>query len=538
SPPGYRPDTKRPMNFVQLLKFAVGGLWRQKVRTALTLVGVMVGTCALAFSVSLGLGLRAFIDTEFKGRDDFWRVIVLVDQPPPDESTIPPDKLAVQGKMSDDRRDRLREALADQFQADEVRRGRRPRAPNLLTPDKLDTIARMPGVTEIRAFRVAQGHMRLGSEQTRPLMATSGPLADLSPRLVAGRLPSGPDAREVVVSEFALYQIGIRDDEELERAVGREVVLEVGEVENAPTLALAVALIGQRPPDELDPAQREALDKLVGEMRKNIDAFNLTPAEKLSLARLLAASNAPARTTAGTFTVCGVTRILTRAEKKKTTPLDSSELVAGDVFLPTETGDKLFARLPWVKEGTYLRADVRLSPDSDLPGTVARIEALGFRTYSGAKWFAAAKREVTLIAAGLNLFAFIALFVAAVGITNTLVTSVVERTKEIGILRAVGATRGQIMSLFLTEGALIGALGGLLGLGLGYALTLWADRWVQSLIAGQMDGQKMLSTTVFVFPSWLWLGSVGFAVGVTTLAALYPARRAARIHPIEALRFG
>ena len=185
-----------------------------------------------------------------------------------------------------------------------------------------------------------------------------------------------------------------------------------------------------------------------------------------------------------------------------------------------------------------MSADVRVTPGGDLPGTVKEIEALGFRTHSGAKWFAAAKREVTLIAAGLNLFALIALFVAAVGITNTLVTSVVERTKEIGILRAVGATRGQITGLFLTEGALIGCAGALLGLALAYALTLWADGWVQSLIAGQMDGQKMLSTTIFVFPSWLWAGSVCFAVGVTTLAALYPARRAANINPIEALRFG
>src|SRR5204862_5376257 len=136
-------------------------------------------------------------------------------------------------------------------------------------------------------------------------------------------------------------------------------------------------------------------------------------------------------------------------------------------------GDAHFSRLSWVKDRGVYSADVRVRPGGDLPGTVDAIEAMGFKTHSGAKWFAAAKREVTLIAAGLNLFALIALFVASVGITNTLVTSVIERTKEIGILRAVGATRGQIMSLFLLEGAIIGLLGAAFGLALSRGLAAW-----------------------------------------------------------------
>ena len=231
-------------------------------------------------------------------------------------------------------------------------------------------------------------------------------------------------------------------------------------------------------------------------------------------------------------------RVITREEQKTRTPLESWELTHADAFLPPATGEKLAGQLPWMKDRGFYNADVRVTPGGDLPGTVAAIEDMGFRTHSGAKWFAAAKREVTLIAAGLNLFAMIALFVAAVGITNTLVTSVIERTKEIGILRAVGATRGQIMSLFLLEGSLIGLLGALLGLALARGLAAWADDWVRGLINGQMDGRPMLSTTMFIFPWWLWGCAVVFAVGVTTLAALYPARRAARIHPIEALRYG
>jgi putative ABC transport system permease protein len=286
--------------------------------------------------------------------------------------------------------------------------------------------------------------------------------------------------------------------------------------------------------------------KLRSVLPHKLDAFDLSAAEKLELQKLLEAPPEPkyerpgesGKVVSGEFRVCGVVRVLTHEERKKQTPLDAWELAGGDAFLPAETGDSLNGQLPWVKGRGVYSADVRVRPGGDLPGTVQAIEAMGYKTHSGAKWFAAAKREVTLIAAGLNLFAFIALFVAGIGITNTLVTSVIERTKEIGILRAVGATRGQIMSLFLLEGALIGLLGAGLGLALAWGFAVWADDWVKGLIAGQMGDRPMLTTTIFEFPGWLWAGAVAFAVGVTTLAALYPARRAAKIHPIEALRYG
>src|SRR5207253_5071737 len=116
------------------------------------------------------------------------------------------------------------------------------------------------------------------------------------------------------------------------------------------------------------------------------------------------------------------------------------------------------------------------------------------------------------------------------------VTSVVKRTREIGILKAVGATRGQVLGIFITEGAAIGILGAVLGLALARTCAIPADRWVLNMIEGQMGGDRMLTQTIFVFPWWLWAGSLGFAVFVTTAAAFYPARRAAGIDPILALR--
>jgi putative ABC transport system permease protein len=528
------------MTLRMLSGFALHGLWRQKVRTALTLVGVTVGTCALAFSLALGFGLRAFIEKEFKGRDNFWRVVVHADEPPADLADVPSEKVAVLGDVSADRRERLREALVERYTA---RRPRKPPVP--LTREKLGAIAALPDVAEVRTYREGDGRvMAAGAEKPAAGQAVAGKLAGLEPRLIAGRLPD-ESAKEVVVSELVLYDLGWRDDVAVGRAVGMPVRVTVGGVLNAPPLALARALTGRLPGDEITAAQSAVLEKLVADLPHRLDALDLTPPEKAELKRLLEAKRDPdderpfesGATASDTYRVAGVVRLLTKEEKKRRTPLESWELANGGVFLPPAAGEELFGRLPWSRPESH-SADVRVRPGGDLPGTVAAIEAMGFRTFSAVKWFGSAKREVTLIALGLNLFALIALFVAGIGITNTLVTSVVERTKEIGILRAVGATRTQILGLFLAEGAFIGLVGSALGLGLARGLAVPADRWVRGAIQ-QMEGeQQLLSTSLFVFPWWLWVGSVAFAVLVTTAAAYYPARRAAKVHPIEALRYG
>jgi putative ABC transport system permease protein len=525
----------------ELLHFALGGLWRQKIRTSLTLIGVTAGTCSLAFSLALGLGLRVFIDNEFKSRDDFWRIIVHIEEPPPDPSMVPPEKLTLPAEIAPDRQVRLREAIAERYIQQRLRK---PPVP--ITPQTVAAFAALPDVAEVRTFRAAEARM-LAAKSEKPArgLAVTGPLASLQPRLLAGRLPIDDGTKEIVVTELMLHDLGRSSDADLERALGLSVRLEVGGIRNAPPLALARALMGRLPGDELTAAQGEVLAKLVAELPTKLDSFTLTAPERAELQRLLATKHNPeeerpldsSATATDTFVICGVVRLMPREERKRAGPLESWELARGSIFLAPTAGQHLFGQLPWAKETSLNSVDVRVRPGGDLPDTVAAIERMGYRTISVVKWFGSAQREVTMIAAGLNLFAMIALLVAAIGITNTLVTSVIERTREIGILRAVGATRTQIMALFLSEGAIIGLLGSLFGLALARGLAIPADRWVHRMIEQIAEGEKLVTPTVFVYPWWLWMSAVVFAVMVTTTAAFYPARRAARIHPIEALRY-
>jgi ABC-type antimicrobial peptide transport system permease subunit len=127
----------------------------------------------------------------------------------------------------------------------------------------------------------------------------------------------------------------------------------------------------------------------------------------------------------------------------------------------------------------------------------------------------------------------IALVVAAVGVVNTMIMSILERTREIGVMRAVGARRGTVSLLFTFEAALLGFFGGVFGLGIGYGAMLVAN----PIINKQLAGNNITGSNIITLPIWLILGVVGLTTLIGILAGLYPARRAAHLDPVEALHY-
>ena len=164
-----------------------------------------------------------------------------------------------------------------------------------------------------------------------------------------------------------------------------------------------------------------------------------------------------------------------------------------------------------------------------------RVTALGFVAQTRADLLKRLDLFFLILQGGLGTIGGIALIVAAVGIANTMITTVLERTREIGIMKALGAEPRTIRLMFLAETALVGLLGGIFGLLLSFLGGAIGQFIFVRLIQSQNPGFN--PGTLFIFPVQLLLAGLALAVGVSLLGGAFPSRRAARLQPLDALRY-
>lgn len=185
-------------------------------------------------------------------------------------------------------------------------------------------------------------------------------------------------------------------------------------------------------------------------------------------------------------------------------------------------------------EITYDNLKVVVEDVENLPQVEASIRKAGFDTQSEAGSAEEIKKSnmvVTMILGGIGSVAFI---VSAIGIINTMLMSIYERQKEIGVMKVIGASVDDVRSMFLIESGFIGFFGGIVGL----IISLLVGLVINSLAAssgffGSMNGE---ASKIILIPLWLSLVGVGFSSMVGVLAGYIPARRATRLSAIEALR--
>ena len=181
----------------------------------------------------------------------------------------------------------------------------------------------------------------------------------------------------------------------------------------------------------------------------------------------------------------------------------------------------------------YNSAVVRVSDPVALTEVRKRIQEMGFGSFSIVDQLDQIRTVFLIIDSVLGLLGGISLLVASFGIANTMIMSILERTREIGIMKAIGAEDREIKLTFFFEAAVIGLTGGIIGCLAAWGIDAVANRLAYRFI---LKPQGASFVDFFAIPPYLWIGAILFALVVSILAALYPATRAARIDPVRALR--
>ena len=212
------------------------------------------------------------------------------------------------------------------------------------------------------------------------------------------------------------------------------------------------------------------------------------------------------------------------------------------VFIPLQMVEKLHVMLPAGLRGSeadfsnapaYPSLNVRVKGPDRVEPVQEAIRKMGFNTFSILDATRGLRRFFAVLDLFLGIFGSLALAVAALGIVNTLVMAILERRREIGIMKAIGASDGDVKKLFLAEAGVMGFVGGMLGVAMGWVI----GRLINAGANVYLHRQNLPSEELWAVPWWLVAGAVAFAIVISMISGLYPAARAAKLDPVQALRY-
>ena len=212
------------------------------------------------------------------------------------------------------------------------------------------------------------------------------------------------------------------------------------------------------------------------------------------------------------------------------------------VFLPLKLAQNLHVMQPSDLRDTtnmaagvpaYTTVEVHVKSPTQVQPIEDSIKKMGFNTFSIVDATRSLRQFFAVLDLFLGIFGSLALAVASIGIINTLVMAILERRREIGIMKAIGASDGDVKGLFFAEAGVMGVFGGLVGVALGWTI----GRVINLGTNVYLKRQHFPPEQIWFVPWWLVLGAIAFAIVVSLLSGLYPASRASRLDPVQALRY-
>jgi putative ABC transport system permease protein len=462
------------MKLPDLVEMATGNLRNSVLRNGLTTVGISVGIASLVAMLSLGVGLQQLAGQRLSRSGLFDTVVV---------STWD---------------------SARQMQQ-EGQRGRQAPSPAKIA-EVLDETARrrieqIPGVAEALPELRFVGEVKIGDKSLVTSIAGLAPSAhdDEAFDTMQGSFFSGPQAPEAVVKlEFAEEW----DNTNPRAIIGKDLVLRYAE-----RRSLA--------PDPADSAGfstgNEASDAM------NDEGYGFTVVRRELAVRVVGIVD---QNPFGGMRASSRARVFLPTALVETLNIMQSSDLRGAV--QTEKMQK-----------TYQSLMARVSNPARVAEVEQTIQKMGFRTFSILDAAQSLQRFFVILDLFLGIFGGMALAVASLGIVNTLVMAVLERRREIGIMKALGASDRDIRRLFFAEAGAMGLFGGVIGVAIGWAISLAINSGTAYYLR-QRDFPPEIVTAV---PWWLVAAAVGFSMVVSLAAGIYPASRAAKLDPVQAIRY-
>lgn len=443
------------MKFLDLLRMSSSNLWKRKVRTVLTVLGVVIGVASIVVMVSLGLGLSRSLMEQYESYGSLTQIEV---NQPWDDS---------------EESKRLDQALINEILAMEHVESVYP----VLETQALAKYGSYEGYLQIRgmpveAFQdmnIAVGEGQLpGKDQTltffygcEVLQNFYNPKGNSSEYWDVPDIDLMNDPIFIIFDMDAYYSAGTPDENGQTQKPPKKYLIETCGVEASP-----------------------------GE-----DEWSQY----------------------GWYTLCDIDQLT--AEMKK---IFKNKVIP---WQPTTKTGKPY------KEIFYSRLLVNVDSMDNVVALQKTLTDLGYNANSQTEWVESQQKTMGYIQTVLGGIGAVSLFVAAIGITNTMMMSIYERTKEIGVMKVLGCDLRNIRSLFLMEAGFIGFIGGVIGLILSIILS-----FVINKVAVGINEYMNTTGDISYIPVWLGLLSMVFAVMVGMAAGFFPARRAMRLSPLAAIR--
>lgn len=462
------------MTISDLITMARQNLWRTRLRTMLTLIGVIIGIGALISMVSFGIGLERNITDKFKSNDLFTSLTI--------------------------------STKAFNFKGGPGARNKAEKTEDSAVPLNDSLIASLQKRPEVAIayprlnipVRAALYHDTTATNiGSLPMSMAKYPPYN---QLYDGRYFSSDSAQEAIVSLAFLRDLGME-------VCTKDKLAKYQQTDTSLKLALSDTILG----------------------------------------RELTIYSAALKSTSPFAMIGGIENMIGEEETKvKIVGILKEEQFSGpamreEIILPIATAKKMpslgFDRISDMisnknKGNQYATIYVKTKSMDDLGKLKQFLDKQKINYFAVDDGLAEMKKAFLILDSVLGIIGLISLLVAGFGIINTMLMSILERKREIGIMKAVGGKNRDIRMIFFFEAGFIGLVGAIGGIALGYGLTRIANLIVNNQYMKNADE----FVDMFSFPWWLIGGSVLFSIIISLLAGLYPAIRASSIHPIDALR--